>query len=154
MKSNTVREAIAAELLGEIDGLVLRLENTARTVQEHEASAKASTDALLSAADQFKLAVTQFSESATAQVREAVERHAHEVITQTRDEAAAAMQEAARQAWRTSALDEADRLGQRLRALAREFHPVPAWQRLVEAAAGGLIGAALVFVLLLALGKL
>ena len=35
-KSNTVREAIAAELFGEIDALVLRLENTARIVQSHE----------------------------------------------------------------------------------------------------------------------
>ena len=35
-KGNTVREAIAAELFGEIDALVLRLENTARIVQSHE----------------------------------------------------------------------------------------------------------------------
>ena len=76
-KGNTVREAIAAELFGEIDALVLRLENTARIVQSHEENEKASTAALLSAADNFRLAVTQFSEAATLQVREAVERHAH-----------------------------------------------------------------------------
>lgn len=108
-KGNTVREAIAAELFGEIDALVLRLENTARIVQSHEENEKASTAALLSAADNFRLAVTQFSEAATLQVREAVERHAHEVVTQTRSELMATMQEAARQAWRTSALD--DRIG-------------------------------------------
>ena len=66
----------------------------------------------------------------------------------------ATMQEAARQAWRTSALDEADRLTQRLRALASQFQPLPGWQRLAEAAAGGLVGAAVVCALLLALGKL
>ena len=153
-KGNTVREAIAAELFGEIDALVLRLENTARIVQSHEENEKASTAALLSAADNFRLAVTQFSEAATLQVREAVERHAHEVVTQTRSELMATMQEAARQAWRTSTLDEADRLTQRLRALASQFQPLPGWQRLAEAAAGGLVGAAVVCALLLALGKL
>lgn len=152
--SNTVREAIAAELFGEIDGLVLRLENIARVIQEHEGTEKESTAALIEAADNFRLAVTHFSQAATQDVREAVERHAHEVVTQNRAELTATMQEAARQAWRTSALDEADRLTQRLRALAGQFKPLPSWQRVVEAACGGIVGAGLVCALLVFAGKL
>ena len=153
-RASTVREAVAAQVLGEVDDLVLRLENVARTIQRQESSHEASAAALLDAADKFKGAVTQFSEAATTQVREAVERHAHEVVTQTRAEAAAAMQEAARQAWRTSTMDEADRLAQRLRGLALQFKPLPYWQRLTESALGGFAGASLVVMLLFFAGKL
>ena len=153
-RASTVREAVAAQVLGEVDDLVLRLENVARTIQGQECSHEASAAALLDAADKFKGAVTQFSEAATTQVREAVERHAHEVVTQTRAEAAAAMQEAARQAWRTSTMDEADRLAQRLRGLALQFKPLPYWQRLTESALGGFAGASLVVMLLFFAGKL
>lgn len=153
-RASTVREAVAAQVLGEVDDLVLRLENVARTIQEQESSHEASAAALLDAADKFKGAVTQFSEAATTQVREAVERHAHEVVTQTRTEAAAAMQEAARQAWRTSTMDEADRLAQRLRGLSLQFKPLPYWQRLTESALGGFAGASLVVMLLFFAGKL
>lgn len=153
-RASTVREAVAAQVLGEVDDLVLRLENVARTIQGQESSHEARAAALLDAADKFKGAVTQFSEAATTQVREAVERHAHEVVTQTRAEAAAAMQEAARQAWRTSTMDEADRLAQRLRGLALQFKPLPYWQRLTESALGGLAGASLVVMLLFFAGKL
>ena len=153
-RASTVREAVAAQVLGEVDDLVLRLENVARTIQGQESSHEASAAALLDAADKFKGAVTQFSEAAITQVREAVERHAHEVVTQTRAEAAAAMQEAARQAWRTSTMDEADRLAQRLRGLALQFKPLPYWQRLTESALGGFAGASLVVMLLFFAGKL
>ena len=153
-RASTVREAVAAQVLGEVDDLVLRLESVARTIQGQESSHEASAAALLDAADKFKGAVTQFSEAATTQVREAVERHAHEVVTQTRAEAAAAMQEAARQAWRTSTMDEADRLAQRLRGLALQFKPLPYWQRLTESALGGFAGASLVVMLLFFAGKL
>lgn len=153
-RPSTVREAVAAQVLGEVDDLVLRLENVARTVQGQEASSEASAAALLDAADRFKGAVTQFSEQATSSVRASVERHAHEVVTQTRADAASAMQEAARQAWRTSALDEADRLSQRLRGLAQHIKPMPVWQRLGESALGGLAGASLVVLILLSAGKL
>jgi predicted DNA-binding protein len=153
-RASTVREAVAAQVLGEVDDLVLRLENVARTIQGQESSHEARAAALLDAADKFKGAVTQFSEAATTQVREAVERHAHEVVTQTRAEAAAAMQEAARQAWRTSTMDEADRLAQRLRGLALQFKPLPYWQRLTESALGGFAGASLVVMLLFFAGKL
>ena len=153
-RASTVREAVAAQVLGEVDDLGLRLENVARTIQGQESSHEASAAALLDAADKFKGAVTQFSEAATTQVREAVERHAHEVVTQTRAEAAAAMQEAARQAWRTSTMDEADRLAQRLRGLALQFKPLPYWQRLTESALGGFAGASLVVMLLFFAGKL
>ena len=153
-RASTVREAVAAQVLGEVDDLVLRLENVARTIQGQESSHEARAAALLDAADKFKGAVTQFSEAATTQVREAVERHAHEVVTQTRAEAAAAMQEAARQAWRTSTMDEADRLAQRLRGLALQFKPLPYWQRLTESALGGFAGASLVVMLLIFAGKL
>ena len=153
-RASTVREAVAAQLLGEVDDLVLRLENVARTIQGQETSHEASAAALLEAAEQFKGAVTQFSEAATAHVRESVERHAHEVVTQTRAESAAAMQEAARQAWRTSAMDEADRLTQKLRAAAKHFQPMPYWQRFAESAVGGIAGASAVVLLLFIAGKL
>ncbi len=153
-RASTVREAVAAQLLGEVDDLVLRLENVARTIQGQETSHGASAAALLEAADKFKGAVTQFSEAATAQVRESVEHHAHNVVTQTRAEAAAAMQEAARQAWRTSAMDEADKLAHKLRGVAQHFRPVPVWQRLAESAVGGIAGASAVVILLFIAGKL
>ena len=68
-RASTVREAVAAQVLGEVDDLVLRLENVARTIQGQESSHEASAAALLDAADKFKGAVTQFSEAATTQVR-------------------------------------------------------------------------------------
>lgn len=153
-KANSVREAIAAELFGEMDNLVLRIENAARTLQSHESENKTTTAALLAAADNFRGAVTQFSDAATEQLRDTVQRQAHEVVTQTKSELTASMQEAARQAWRTSAMDEADRLSLRLRSMASQIQPLPRWQRLTEAAAGGLVGAGLLLVVLLALGKL
>ena len=48
-RASTVREAVAAQVLGEVDDLVLRLENVARTIQGQESSHEASAAALLDA---------------------------------------------------------------------------------------------------------
>lgn len=152
--ARTLREAYAAVVMEEIEGLTLRLENVTRAIAEHESSNKQTSAALLSSADNFKGAVTKFSETATAQVRESVEHHAHVTINKTRAEIERTMQDVAQHAWRKSAMDEADKLTRHLRGLSEQFKPVPAWQRLAEIALGGFVGAALVAVLLLAMGKM
>ncbi len=153
-ESATIREAVAAQVLGEVDDLVLRVENIARALAEVEVNKATSAAALLDAADKFRLAVTHFSEAATAQVRESVEAHAHKTVSETTGKIEEAMLGAARQAWRSITMDAAESLTKRLHALVERIKPIPIWQRIGELAIGGFVGALVVVLALLATGKM
>lgn len=138
----TMREALAAQVLGEVDHLVARVEALPGKVSDAEAQLKATTDALTEAADKFRLAVTAFADQAKTDLSEHLQRKAAEVVSRTVEEQRAAMQEAARQAFRSQASDQADSLAGTLRAAAGEFKRA-AWARMVENGVVALIASGL-----------
>jgi acetylornithine deacetylase/succinyl-diaminopimelate desuccinylase-like protein len=134
----TLREALAAQILGEVDSLVARVEALPGKVSDAEAQLKATTEALTEASDKFRLAVTAFTEQAKGELTEHLERKAAEVVSRTVEDQRAAMQEAARLAFRSQASDQAANLAGTLRTAASEFRRT-ASARMLENGAVALI---------------
>jgi hypothetical protein len=147
----TVREALAALVLEEVDGLLARVEALPGKVAGVETQLKDTTDALVDAGDRFRLAVTAFTEQAKVELTEHLERKSGQMLAKTVEEQRTAMQEAARFAFRSEALDRAEKLAEALRAASAEFRR-SAWARMVEngvvALAASGVTAALVYGLL------
>lgn len=139
-----MREAIAAQVLEEVDGLVVRLETLHSGVSSYEQQLKATTDALVTAADQYRLAVTAFTEQAKAELSE----HLQRASAISREEQISAMQEAARIAFRSESSDKAANLALVLSRATQDFAKAGK-SRLVESAAiaacSSVFTAALVF---------
>ena len=82
----TVREAIVAEMLGDIDTLLTRTEALPATVAALEAQLAASTATLDAAGERYRMTIVAFSEQAKEQVTSYLERRAGEISTQLLDE--------------------------------------------------------------------
>ena len=137
----TTREALIAELLGDLDGLLARVEALPATVAGAESKLSGTVAALDDAGDKFRLAVTAFTEQAKADLAEYLDlktaQAAHQAA-KTVEEQRAALQEAARMAFRSEASDKAASLGVALGEAAREFRR-SMWSRLMEHAITALI---------------
>lgn len=127
----TVREALVAELLGDVDTLLTRLEALAPTVASAEKSVLDSVAALEGAGDRYRMVITAFSEQAKKDLADYLDRITHQAAAQTADEQRAAMQEAARHAFRSEASDKATALGISLGEAAKEFRR-SMWTRVLE----------------------
>jgi hypothetical protein len=127
----TVREALAALVLDEVDGLLARVEALPGKLADSETQLKETTAALTEGGDKFRLAVTAFTDQAKVELTEHLERKAGQMLAKTVEEQRTAMQEAARFAFRSEALDRAEKLAAALRAASAEFRR-SAWARLVE----------------------
>jgi hypothetical protein len=117
----TTREALIAEMLGELGVLLDRCEAMPAAVATAEARLATSVAALNEASDKYRLAVTAFTHEARAELTEFLQRQAQAVAARTVDEQRAAMQDAAQQAFRTHASEKALQLGNALAQAAREF---------------------------------
>lgn len=139
--SRTTREALIAELLGDLDGLIARVEALPAVVAGAEGKLSGTVAALDDAGDKFRLAVTAFTEQAKADLSEYLDIKialAAQAVTKTVEEQRAALQEAARTAFRSEASDKAASLGAALGEAAKEFRRSMG-SRLIEHAVTALI---------------
>lgn len=117
----TTREALIAEMLGELDTLLARVEALPKEIATAESQVASSVASLNEAGDKYRMAVTAFTEQAKTELTEFLQRKAGEVAAKTVEEQRAAIQEAARQAFRSEASDKAAALGIALGQAAKEF---------------------------------
>jgi len=117
----TAREALIAEMLGDLDTLLARVEALPAAVGAAEERLGATVAALHDAGDKYRLAVTAFNEQAKADLTEYLDLKTAQVAAKTIDEQRAALQEVARAAFRSEASDKAASLGLVLGEAAKEF---------------------------------
>lgn len=147
----TAREALIAEMLGDLDTLLARIEALPLLVSTAEEKISATVTALGDAGDKYRMAITAFSEQAKTDLSEYLDRKTLESASKTVEEQRSAIQEAARMAFRSEASDKAASLGLALGEAAKEFRR-SMWSRLIEHAVTALIAsgftASLVYVIL------
>ena len=100
----TAREALMAELLGDMDALLERVEALPGQVTASEERLAASVAALEEAGDRFRLAVTAFTEQAKTELSDYLDRKAGEAADRTVAEQRAALEEAARAVFRSESV--------------------------------------------------
>lgn len=140
----TAREALIAELLGDVDGLLSRVEALPALVAGAEDKISGTVKALEDAGDKYRLAVTAFTDQAKADLAEYYDLKtalAAQSAAKTVEEQRDALQEAARQAFRSEASDKAASLGAALGEAAKEFRR-SMWSRMMEHAVTALIASA------------
>lgn len=150
-EARSVREALAAELLGELDDLVLRVEGLRGRIDALDGQLQKTATTLTAAHDAYRLAVTEFSDAAKNDLQEYVQRQAGLATAKAATDHKVALDEVARQVFRNHALDEVERLAKTLRAATAR---APAWHGAAAAAAGGAAGALLLGVVLKIAGLL
>jgi hypothetical protein len=127
----SVREALVAELLGDVDVILTRFEALVPAVADAEKRVLDSVAVLEGAGDRYKMVVTAFSEQAKSELGEFLDRKTQQVTAQTLEEHRAAIQGAAREAFRSEASDKATALGIALGEAAREFRR-SRWDRFMD----------------------
>jgi len=127
----TAREALIAEMLGDLDLLLARVEALPALVATAEERLTSTVTALDNAGDKYRMAITAFTEQAKTELAEYLDRKTVEVSSKTVEEQRAAIQEAARVAFRSEASDKAENLGLVLGEAAKEFRR-SMWSRLME----------------------
>jgi hypothetical protein len=127
----TTREALIAEVLGDLDALLTRVEALPAVVAAAEEKLLGTVTALNDAGDKYRMAVTAFNEQAKADLTEYLDLKAAQVSAKTVEEQRAALQEVARLAFRSEASDKAASLGLVLGEAAKEFRR-SVWSRLWE----------------------
>lgn len=127
----TTKEALIAEMLGDLDRLLTRAEVLPVTIQDAESRIAGMIARLNEAGDRFRLAVTSFSEEARTGLSDYAQRKVVEAGARAADEVHAAMAEAALLAFRSEASDKAAVLSLELAEAAREFRR-SMWARLWE----------------------
>ncbi|MDF0606763.1 hypothetical protein HZU77_014030 [Neisseriaceae bacterium TC5R-5] len=147
----TTREALIAEMLGDLDTLLARVEALPDLVSSSEKKITDTVAALEDAGDKYRMAVTAFNEQAKTDLAEYLDRKTAEISSKTVEEQRAAIQEAARLAFRSEASDKATSLGLVMSEAAKEFRR-SMWSRLIEHAVTALIAsgftASLIYVIL------
>jgi hypothetical protein len=147
----TTREALIAEVLGDLDALLTRVEALPVVVAAAEEKLIGTVTALNDAGDKYRMAVTAFNEQAKADLTEYLDLKAAQVSAKTVEEQRAALQEVARLAFRSEASDKAASLGLVLGEAAKEFRR-SVWSRLWEHAITAVLAsgftAGLIFVIL------
>jgi len=141
----TTREALIAELLGDLDGLLARIEALPALVDDAESKLSSTITALDEAGDKFRLAVTSFTEQAKADLAEYLDLktvQAAQTAAKTVEDQRAALKEAAQMAFRSEASDKATSLGIALISATKEFRR-SIWLRLIEHAVTALIASCL-----------
>lgn len=148
----TSREALIAEMLGEVDVLLARVEALPAAVASAEDRIAGAVAALTDAGDKYRLAVTVFTEEAKTELTEYLERKASAVTSKTEEDQRAVIQEATRQAFQSESFEKAENLGITLRAAVKEFRR-SMWLRLIEHAITALIASTLTAGLVYAITK-
>lgn len=138
---NTAREALIAEMLGDLDSIIQRAERLPDIVDAAEGKLTASAKALENAGDKYRLAVTAFNEEAKAELSEYLDRKTTQAVAKTLEESKAAMQDAARLAFRSEASEKAANLGLVLADATKLFRR-SMWSRIYEHAITAMIASA------------
>lgn len=94
----TAREALIAQLLQDVDGLLTRVEALPKAIGDAEGGLKRSAEVLDAAADRYRGAATTFSEAAREGMAEYARAKAAEAGQRAASEARAAIAEAAHRA--------------------------------------------------------
>ena len=128
---STLREALAGQILSEVDDLIRQTETLKATLEAASQDLSRNVATLDDAGDRFRMAVTSFTEQAKAELTEHLDRTVHVVLTQKADEIQVAMQKAARTAFEAQSWDTAGALADRLKGAASEFRR-GVWTRLIE----------------------
>lgn len=126
MAPRTTREALVAEMLGEIDGLLVRCEAFGAKVDALQAQMAASSATLDAAGERYRATIRAFTEQAKEQLTAYLERRASDAGAQLLAGQRAELQEALA---RTLAAIEEGRAGP----------PRPAWMRIAEIGAAALL---------------
>ena len=134
----TAREALIAEMLGDLDTLLARVEALPALATSAEERLISTVTALDNAGDKYRMAITVFTEQAKTELAEYLDRKTIEVSSKTVEEQCAAIQEAARVAFRSEASDKAANLSLALSEAAKQFRR-SMWSRLMEHAITALI---------------
>lgn len=132
----TTREALVAELLGEIDGLLARVEALPAKVDTLAAVLASNTATLDAAGERYRIAACAFTEQAKQEVTRFLERKAGGVSGQMLDSQRAELQAAVLQILESATMEAAGRSR-------------PWWQRFAEQAgvaiAAGISSGAVVY---------
>jgi len=96
----TTREALIAQMMGELDHLFDRAERLPDAIATAEARVAGTVKILDEAGDRFRMAVTKFTEDARAELTEHLQNKAAETTARTIEQQRAMLQEAARAALR------------------------------------------------------
>ena len=148
----TAREALIAEMLGDLDLLLTRVEALPSLFANTEERLTSTVTALDNAGDKYRMAITAFTEQAKTELAEYLDLKTIEVSSKTVEEQRAAIQEAARVAFRSEASDKAANLCLVLGEAAKEFR-CSMWIRLMEHAITALISSGFTVGLLYAFVK-
>lgn len=148
----SIREALVAESLGNLDDLLTRVEALPAMIANAEKHIAETVAALDGAGDKYRMAITAFSEQAKADLNEYLDRKAGQVSSKTMEEQRAAIQDATLTAFRSEAFDKAAGLGVVLADAAREFKRSQ-WARLAEHGLTAMFSSALTGWLVFAIAK-
>lgn len=99
----TAREAMVAEMLGDIDGMLARIEALPAKIAAAEAQLAASTATLDAASDRYRMTICAFTDQAKEQVTSYLERKAGETAAHMLEDQRKELQEAVLQALATIA---------------------------------------------------
>lgn len=97
----TMKEAYIAEILGDLDGLVDRVESLPALIASTEEKLTLTVKALDEGGDKYRMAVTAFNEQAKADLTDYLDKKAGQIAAKTVEEQRAAIQEIARLAFRS-----------------------------------------------------
>lgn len=110
----TSREAMIAEMLGDLDGLLARAEQLPQAISDSESKLARTMTALDDAGKRFREAMTASSEQTRRELTDYLQRKAREVASTTVDDQRAVLQEAARTAMRSAGEEHRRGIGSRL----------------------------------------
>lgn len=130
----TAREALIAEMLGDLDSIIERAERLPSILKTAEDKLALTAATLDSASDKYRLAITAFNEQAKAELSEYLDHKTTQAAAKTIEENKMAMQEAAHAAFRSIANDKANELRLALNEASRLIQRAY-WTRLIEHAA-------------------
>lgn len=115
-KPSTAREALIAEILGDLDVVLARAEALPTALKEAEQRFLGSVAALDAGGDRYRMAITQFNEEAKREIQSSLERN----LVKSIGDHNLAMQDAAKQAFLGEGSSQADSLRQSLATISRE----------------------------------
>ncbi|WP_107329148.1 hypothetical protein [Metapseudomonas otitidis] len=120
--SNSLREALAAQMLEEHDRQIQKFEQVTAALGLQAGRVEQLAEKLDEGSDQFRLAVTAFVESAKAEISEHAQRVAQVTVKRIEGDVTRAMEAAAEAAFRAQSRAEFNELAEQLSDVSRELN--------------------------------
>lgn len=118
----TTREALVAEMLGDLDSLLSRVEQLLVALSHSEKKTISTIKALDDAGDKYRIAVDTFNQQAKADLSEFIHEKAIDTASKTIEEQRAALQEIARSTLQSVVKDTEESVKIVRRETVRELH--------------------------------